>query len=347
VGAVHRWGLSTDSGLGGLPRRVWLAQGRRVHPTLGALVDRGGGLVTRTIALEVVPPWVLRRARHDGHLRRVLPEVYVDGRLLDGGPGRVDSLAALDRAVARRAVLAYAAGRGALSSVTALEVFGLRRQPAGEPVHLDVPADVGIRTQPHLVVHRRLDFAIRPPQVVVRQDMPVTRLENALVDSWPGLPPVDRSAPIIRAVNDRLTTPQRVTAALSTVPKLTGRAELRALLDRLAAGCRSPLEIWGHDHVFTGPEMPAFGRQVRMRIGSRTVYLDLYAERERVNIELDGATTHGDPRQREIDLRRDSLLATVGILVVRFARRRLVYESDDVRRETLAILASRRPVRRG
>ncbi|MFG1882619.1 DUF559 domain-containing protein [Micromonospora sp. NPDC049102] len=88
--------------------------------------------------------------------------------------------------------------------------------------------------------------------------------------------------------------------------------------------------------------MPVFRRQVPMRLGRRTVYLDMFAERERVNIELDGSTTHDYPRQREVDLRRDALLATAGILVVRFAHRRLVHEVDDVRRETLAILATRR-----
>ena len=88
--------------------------------------------------------------------------------------------------------------------------------------------------------------------------------------------------------------------------------------------------------------MPAFQRQKRISTGRRTMYLDLFAEQEQVNIELDGATTHGDPRQREIDLRRDALLATIGILVVRFAHRRLFHEPDEVRRETLAILATRR-----
>jgi very-short-patch-repair endonuclease len=88
--------------------------------------------------------------------------------------------------------------------------------------------------------------------------------------------------------------------------------------------------------------MPTFQRQVRVQVGGRTMYLDVYAEPERVNIELDGATTHGDPRQREIDLRRDALLATLGILVVRFAHRRLVHEPTEVRREILAILANRR-----
>ena len=88
--------------------------------------------------------------------------------------------------------------------------------------------------------------------------------------------------------------------------------------------------------------MPAFQRQVRVRLGGRVVYLDLFAEAELVDIELDGATTHGDPWEREIDLRRDALLAARGVLVVRFTHRRLLQEPDEVRRETLAILATRR-----
>lgn len=177
---------------------------------------------------------------------------------------------------------------------------------------------------------------------MTRHGVPVVRPERALVDAGSLLPAVDRPAPVIRAVNDGLTTPSRLDAALGGAPRLTGRAELRALLDRLAAGCPSPLEVWGHDHVFTGPRMPDLRRQFRVRIEGRTMYLDVYAERERVDFELDGATAHGDPGQREIDPRRDALLATRGILVVRFAHRRLVGEPQRIREEVLAILASRR-----
>ncbi|MFB9236064.1 endonuclease domain-containing protein [Plantactinospora siamensis] len=244
--------------------------------------------------------------------------------------------------MAQRAAVAYAAGRAALSSVTALDVHGVLQQLPGEPVHVDVPAETRLHAGPGLVVHRRQELILIPPRVVVRRTMPVIRLEDSLVDAWPVLPPDDRAGPVIRAVNDRLTTVGRLERALSGAPRLPGRAQLRGLLARLAAGCRSPLEIWGHDHVFVGPGMPAFARQVPIWLGSRTVYLDLYAERERVNIELDGAMAHGDPRQRERDLRRDAQLATLGILTVRFSGRRLIHEPGQVRRETLAILASRR-----
>lgn len=40
------------------------------------------------------------------------------------------------------------------------------------------------------------------------------RIERALVEAWPLLPPVERPESLIRAVNDRLTTPERIEAAL-------------------------------------------------------------------------------------------------------------------------------------
>ncbi|MER7418347.1 DUF559 domain-containing protein [Micromonospora peucetia] len=314
-----------------------------MNVVLQQLVERGGGLVTRATALQVVPEWTLQRACGCGELVRVLPGVLAAAHLLRDGPGAdTPAVSRLTFALGHRAALAWAAGAGALSHLSALDVWGMRRQTAGDVVHLSAPGGASLRTRPGVNVHRRQGFFPEPPQVVVREGLTVTRLEQTLVDSWPILPSAERRAPVIRAVNDWLTTPSRLEMALGSAPKMHDRAAFRTLLTRLAEGCRSPLEIWGHERAFTGPGMPTFRRQVRIRVGPRTMYLDLFAERERVNIELDGATTHGDPRQREIDLRRDALLATVGILVVRFAHRRLFHETDDVRRETLAILTNRR-----
>jgi len=297
---------------------------------LRVLLRQSGGLITWAGSQGLVPPWAIDNARRSGRLLRVLPRVYVDASRWP------------NRDLRYRAALAYADGRGALSHLSALAVWGMAGQRDDEPVHLTIPANGHLRSWPGFVVHRSHLFAPEPPHAVVRGGRLVTSLERSLVDSWPLLPTEQRRAPLIRAVNDWRTTPDRVAAVLAGSPKLADRATLRGLLHRLAIGCRSALEIWGHDHVFTGPGMPDFLRQKRVRVGGMTYYLDLYAEAERVDIELDGATAHGDPAQREIDLRRDALLATVGILVVRFAHRRLVHEPTEVRRETLAILAARR-----
>ncbi|MEV0329929.1 DUF559 domain-containing protein [Micromonospora echinospora] len=311
-----------------------------MNEVLRDLVERGGGLVTRALATQVVPPWTLQYACATGQLVRVLPEVFAAAHLLSPHPN-LPALSRVHPALGHRAVCAWADGRAALSHLSALHVWGLLQQTTGEVLHLSAALNPTIRSRPGVRVHRRRGFVVGLPQVAQRNGLPVTRLDQTLVDSWPLLPPDNRRTPVIRAVNDRHTTPERLRRTLDSTPKLTDRATLRTLLTRLAEGCRSLLEIWGHEHVFTGPGMPPFQRQVRIRIGQRTMYLDMFAERERVNIELDGATTHGDPQQREVDLRRDALLASTGILVVRFARRRLVHEVDEVRRETLAILASR------
>lgn len=312
-----------------------------MNSVLKELVELGGGLVTLGAARQVVPSWTLESSCRNGELVRVLPEVFVATRLVSGRPG-APALSRLDPTLGHRAALAWACGRGALSHLTALGLWGLRPPAVGDLVHLSTPTFASLRTRPGLVVHRRRGLLIEPPHVVVRQGLTVTCLEQALVDSWPALPLAERRSSVIRAVNEWLTTPERLRVALESAPKLADRAAFRTLLTRLADGCRSPLEIWGHEHVFTGPGMPAFRRQMPVRLGRRVVYLDMFAERERLNIELDGATTHGDPRQREIDLRRDAQLASIGILVVRFAHRRLVHEADRVRQETLAILATRR-----
>lgn len=248
-----------------------------MNTELRVLLERNGGVVTRDEACRTVSISALRWASHVGRLQRLLPGVYVDAAL-------VQQPAAL-----RRAAVRYAEGRGALSHTTALDVWGLRPADRDEPVHVSVRSGVRLRSHPPVVVHQRRGLRMEPPDIVVRAGLPVTRLETTLVDTWPLLSPEERPAPLIRAVTDRRTTPERILEALEAVPQLTDRAAISVLLERLASGCHSALEIWGHDHVFTGRGMPPFERQVAVRAGGRTFYLDVFARAERVDFELDGA----------------------------------------------------------
>jgi very-short-patch-repair endonuclease len=93
-------------------------------------------------------------------------------------------------------------------------------------------------------------------------------------------------------------------------------------------------------HVTTASSSTAAAAPIRLP--GHTVYLDLYAPAEKVNIELDGGATHSSPADRERDRRRDAALAALGILVVRYTHHRLTHDPDGVRREVLAILAARR-----
>ncbi|HEX6682369.1 MAG TPA: DUF559 domain-containing protein [Candidatus Limnocylindrales bacterium] len=291
---------------------------------LGRLLGRQNGVIHRT---DASTPWLLPNAVRAGKVVRLFPDVYVDATR-KREPG-----------VRRHAALRYIGARGALSHTTALAIWRIGwDEPGHDPVHATVSQQVNLTGAKGLVLHRHRESGPR----CRRGGYTVVPLDEALVYSWPLLPASQRAGIVINAVTHGHVTIAELRQRLTLAPKLIGAAELKRLLDLLAAGCHSPLELWGALHVFTGPGMPSLKRQYRVRTGGRTYYLDVYAEAERVAFELDGAAFHTGKVQRERDLRRDAALAAIGIMVVRFTYDRLMHEPDTVRREVLAILAARR-----
>jgi very-short-patch-repair endonuclease len=57
---------------------------------------------------------------------------------------------------------------------------------------------------------------------------------------------------------------------------------------------------------------------------------------------MDGAAWHGSPQQRERDIRRDALLATVGWQTLRFGFRRLTTAPEACRRDIRSAYGARR-----
>jgi hypothetical protein len=263
-----------------------------------------------------------------GQLLRVLPRTYLTRSGLT------------DPDVILRAAVRYAGVPVAASHLTALKLWQLP-VPDQVGVHLMTGETRHLRAAPGVLVHRRVGFVPEAPAVLIRRGIPTTRLETSIVDSWPLLDHDAKRAPALLAVAQRMTTPQRLRSALDEAPRLAGRRQLVQLIDKLAAGCHSELEIWGYDHVFHTDAMPAFAWQHPVVLDGRTVYLDVFEPRTRVNFELDGSKYHASLVDRERDLRRDAKLAAMGIMVVRFTHHRLVHQYDQVRKEVLAIVASR------
>jgi very-short-patch-repair endonuclease len=170
----------------------------------------------------------------------------------------------------------------------------------------------------------------------------VVPLEQAIVESWALLSPVDRRGVVISAVSDRLTTPARLMSVVRAQPGTPGVAQMRALFSLLANGCRSELELWGHRHVFDRPELAGAVLQYRVDTPAGTYVFDRAHLRERVGVELDGAAWHGSRAQRERDVRRDAALAAMGWLVVRFTHARLHADPQGCAAELITILAARR-----
>jgi very-short-patch-repair endonuclease len=309
--------------------RAVTAKAAGVNPLLAKLVDSGGGLLHRRDTAGMVSAHVVEHAVASGRLARPLPRTLVRPELLH------------DADVLLRAAVAYARGHVAVSHLSALRIWGLP-VPSGGWLHLMTDDRRHLRGAVGVRVHRREDFTPEPPEVVVRQGLPVTRLESAVIDSWPLLDGDAKRAPAIAAVSGRMTTPDRLRQVADRFPRIAGRRHLMSLLDRLAAGCRSGLELWGYDQVFAGPQFVRLKWQVPVRLGSRSVYLDALDEESGVNLELDGAASHATPADRERDLRRDAALTALGFTVVRFSSARLRAEPARVRAEALAVIRAHR-----
>ncbi|MFD0594790.1 DUF559 domain-containing protein [Catellatospora coxensis] len=299
-----------------------------MRPALREVMSARDGLADRAALTSAVPEYVLAYAVRAGHLARTLPRTFL----------LPDALNDWDTVL--RAALSYAGPPVAVSHLSALRVWGLP-VPDDSWIHLLTGQSRHLRGAPGVRVHRREDFNPEPSHVVTRVGIPVTRLETAIVDSRPLLDGDARRAPAITAVADRMTTPGRLREELERTPRLAGRRYLVQLLDRLAAGCHSPLELWGHDRVFRGRAFARLRRQVKVMVGEHAVYLDILDEQTGLDIELDGAAYHSSPRDRERDLRRDAALTALGFTVVRFTGTRLRREPDAVRAEVAQMMSHR------
>ena len=119
------------------------------------------------------------------------------------------------------------------------------------------------------------------------------------------------------------------------------------LVGLLADGCQSDLEIWGCLHVLRAPGMPAFVQQRRVSVGAETFVLDAACEESMLAVEMDCAAWHGSRARREADIRRDSLLATVGWQTLRFSYSRMTGSPEACRRDIRAVHDGRLRLLRG
>ncbi|MBN1094077.1 DUF559 domain-containing protein [Blastococcus sp. TML/M2B] len=294
-------------------------------------------MVCDAAALVGAAGWTTRDALLDAVSRSTLERWVTAGRLVRLAPA-VFALPSSARDWRVRAAAALHGRDAVASHVTALALWGLVEHPPG-PVHLTVTRGSSNRGPAGVVVHR----APGRLESMRAGGLDVVPPARAVVASWASTPdrPVVRAA-AIEAVRRRLCRPAELRRELARQPRLPGRAELGRLVDLLADGCRSELEIWGCLHVLRGPGMPVFEQQRRLVVAGTTVLLDAAVEESMLAVELDGAAWHGSQQQREADLRRDALVATAGWQTLRFSYRRLTGSPEACRREILAVHTARR-----
>jgi very-short-patch-repair endonuclease len=143
-------------------------------------------------------------------------------------------------------------------------------------------------------------------------------------------------------VRRRLCRPRQLVDEVARRPCLGGRASLLQLIGLLADGCQSELEIWGCLNVLRAPGMPPFVQQRRVAVGAEMFALDAAYEEVQLAVEMDGAAWHGSRAQRERDISRDALLATIGWQTLRFSYARMTTSPEGCRREIRTVHEARR-----
>jgi very-short-patch-repair endonuclease len=271
--------------------------------------------------------------------RKTVARWVASGRLERVQPG-VYGLPAAMRDWRVRVEAAVHATGGVVSHRSALALWDLA--PPGGPIHLTVGLTRSGRGTAGVVLHRSRELE----EIVRRVDgVAVSCVERAVVDTWgapAGLAWADVRAAAIEAVRRRLCLPRQLFTELERRPCLRGRAALRQLVALLADGCQSELEIWGCLQVLRGPGMPAFTLQHPVQVAGHRFVLDAACEEVQLAVEMDGAAWHGSREQREKDIRRDALLATIGWQTLRFSFRRMTTVPAGCRHDIRAAYDARR-----
>lgn len=252
-----------------------------------------------------------------------------------------------DWTVRARAAVLWA--RAPLSHLSALALHELVPAPPAGPVHVTVPAGRWPRGSAGVVAHR----TTLPGRMSRARGLPVLEPARSLVDAWawassPGRNErAEREVPVLRqavieAVRTRAVDVAEIRAESDSQRRHGGRAQLQHLLELVAGGCQSELEIWGVLQVLRLTGLPPFVQQHRVvLLDGRRLDLDAAWPEVRVAVELDGAAFHGSREQRERDLRRDTALAALGWVVLRFSYRRLTTDPEGCRREIEAVVRRR------
>ncbi len=290
------------------------------------------GLATRRqLRAAGIPDWIIDHRLRRGLIEIVQPAVF-----------RLRSSPITPQQETLAAVLAVD-GLAAASHQTAVWLWGIwDRQP--RPTHITVRRN---RWRPKsFTVHRSTD--LYDDYVSLVDGIPVTTMTRTVVD----LGATSRGAGTVTRVFDAalrlgLTTVDDVLEAVSDLAR-PGRTGVRVarLLAEERKGWISTTESELEDAFVrvvrdAGLPIPSPQAQIRDRNGVVVARVDFYYPRRRVAVELDGYRFHIDPSQFNRDRRRQNLLMTEDIVVLRYTARDLRERPEGVIAELAGALASR------
>ena len=224
-----------------------------------------------------------------------------------------------------------------LSHITAAEAWKLSDEQSAS-IHVSVPAQSGSLIIPGLVLHysSRLPGARHPARLP-----PQTTLEETVLDLADASPTAeDAVAWAIKGCQRRLTTPDRITAALAGRNRARWRRDLTDAVGEVRTGVHSPLELRYLRDVERKHGLPRGDRQAVTIRGGIRQYADVRYTEYGVMVELDGVLAH-PAEARRYDSRRDNANTLDGFQTLRYGWVPVAYHACAVAREVGNLLHHR------
>ncbi len=217
----------------------------------------------------------------------------------------------------------------------AASAWGLCDPP--RTIAVTAPLSMSRNAPPWLTLQR---LAERPP-FALWHGCPIATPEWAIVTAYGHLPRDVADEMVYRAVRQRLCSPQDIDQIASNLSAVRRRRALATTVKATAAGSESFLETIGLRKVFASKDFAGFIRQHRLRADGANYRLDMYDPVTRTAVELDGEVAHQGADQRARDVRRDTRLASIGILTLRFTFRDLTEQPEWCRSMVTSTVARR------
>ena len=176
---------------------------------------------------------------------------------------------------------------------------------------------------------------------VTRDGLTVAQSDLAVIHAFVREPEYSRASLVYSACGGGRIDPGQVRELLERLPRVARRRELQRLLDHAADGVESFLEQRGATTVLTGAAFSGLIRQHNLVVQREKFRIDAYDPVTRTAFEFDSERWHGQPEQRARDLRRDALLAGIGILTTRFGYWDVMERPHWCRQVALRVLSQR------
>lgn len=252
---------------------------------------------------------------------------------LPGGVFAAGSLAPVELGDETAALLAAGPG-AALSHSSAASLWEMR--PPGAAVEVVVPHNRGVRLA-RVHVHRSRLLAAK--DIRFHKGLPVTSPARTLLDLTAILTPRQLELAFDRALVKRIMRLGDVEDVLARMPGRTGTPVLRAVL----ADHRGPtLTRSQAEELFLALVRRAQLPQPRVNARTAGYEVDFLWPAERVVVEIDGFRYHSTRRAFDHDHRKDQVLFSAGLIVLRFTYEQLKREPLNVIAQVAGALGARK-----